>query len=221
MQKNFQLKDFIAIGLSCVALSLSAGTAYFSIVRVEENISVIANKEPFAIISDDNLYIAPDKSGEIILINSGNRAAVISRVNFSYSQPSSSTQNPDCGVDAGTNFETDFDPTVLKPNDVVVSKLKITKSFSYTTDGVSGTAVDGGGFVFPLSDQNRGKSDVLVDICLDIWLASPSSNREYSAFPVFRYHAQHGGWAYDPVKEGSYSDVPRVVLSKKRTIFNE
>jgi hypothetical protein len=76
-------------------------------------------------------------------------------------------------------------------------------------------------FTIPLAERNKGAKDVLVDVCVEVRLSTPSINYHVARFPEFRYHAKGDGIGYDPDTEGTLVDYPVVLLKKTGTIFSQ
>jgi hypothetical protein len=118
-------KDYLTITLSVLAFVVSAGSAYFNILRTEEAVSVIVTKQVLAKrASDEVLYISPREEGELVFINSGNRSIAIYSVNLLYVQPED-RHEPKCPA-SGVEFRTDVEVTIVKPNEIIAKKIKIT-----------------------------------------------------------------------------------------------
>jgi hypothetical protein len=207
------IKGSVAVILSVLALFVSAVTAYFNIFRTEENVSAIPVKVPFAQLeSDDTLYIRPTDEAVVIFINSGNRPAVIRWVHLFYGQPATKTEF-EC---AGAHFATNLEPTVVKPNDVIVSKMRITEPLLWF-GGTESTRRADGALSFPISHDNLSKADVVIDICLRVTLATPSTISHDAVFPLIRYHAVPTGLRLPP--HLAFGEQPVVLIRKMGTIF--
>jgi hypothetical protein len=102
---------------------------------------------------DSNLYIHPSTEGELIFVNSGNRPVVISSADLSYAQPKGNDE-PDCSAVTSydsARFRTDLSPTVIKPNDVLISKFKIARPLQSNDFTTKATQRKDGTFLFPVS----------------------------------------------------------------------
>ena len=214
------IKDVLTVTLSILAFILSVGTVYFNILRTEESVSVIGSKEPIARLSSgDFSYIPPGEEGELIFINSGNRFVVIRSIVLSYTQPKATTK-PSCPILSSVHFETDFAPTVLKPNDVIVSKVRITRSTRLETRNISATRRTDGALSFPLSSDNLSKAEVLIDICLSVYLSTPTTALQIARVPVHRYHSSLNAFSYDPKDRRELFGEPVALVRKTGTIFS-
>jgi|SRR5579862_2804659 len=212
-------KDYVTVTLSSLAIIVSVLTAYFNILRTAESVSLISDNEQLAMILDENTLVIPsDIDGQIALINSGTRAVVISSVVVFYLQPVKMTA-PECLIN-GVNIRTDFESTVLKPNDVLVKKMKLEKAAVFVQGDVEAKRNADGNFTFPIADHNKGKKDIIMDVCLEIAMSTPSTVFHVARVPVFRFHAQPNGWMYDPYSEGPIQQSPPVLISRTGTIFS-
>jgi hypothetical protein len=211
-------KDYLTITLSLLALLISSGGAYFTILRTDESIILISDREPWVNIADDEmLEVPPETEGEVIFVNSGNRAGVISSIAVSYIQPMDNIGSQ-CSSDSGVRIRTDFDSAVIKPNEVLVKKFKLARAAPYSFTDVRATSATGGAFLFPIAAHNKGKKEIMVDVCLDIALSTPSTIYHHVEFPVFRYTALRDGWSYDP-ESGPLRTFPTLLISRRGTIF--
>jgi hypothetical protein len=217
-KQGLELKDYLTIAVSLLAFLVSAGSAYFSIVRTEEAVSLISDKEPFAIIADEQtLVITPNRDGEVAFVNSGNRSAIISSIVVFYIQPQG-TDERKCPDDTGINILTDFEPTVLKPGEIIVKKFKLTKAWPYYSGSITATRTDSGDFLLPIADHNKGKKDITVDVCLNIQLSTPSMIYHSVIIPVFQFHALEDGVNYYPQSD-LIRKMPTLLVSRTGSIF--
>jgi hypothetical protein len=215
------IKDVVTVTLSILAFILSLGTVYFNILRTEENVSVIGSAWPFAKLTNANsLYIQPNEEGELTFINSGNRAVVIRSVVLSYIQPKAATA-PGCSTLSGVHFSTDFAPTILRPNDLIVSKVRIARPTRLEKRNTLATRKGDGDFFFPLSSENLSNSEVSIDICLIVDLITPTSTSLGKSVPLHRYYSSlNTPVSYDPKVRAEFFGAPAVLVRKTGTIFS-
>jgi hypothetical protein len=235
-------KDYVTLTLSILAFIVSAGTAYFNILRVEENVSVAVDFRVFALIrpggadfpSDQhNLSVSSVEETPIVFVNSGNKSVAVLSASFIYIQtkegdPRKCRLERGPGIDAQTLFKTDLDPLVLGPNDVIVKHVKITAAPGYQSDNIR--RIGEHGFVFPVSDENRTKSKFQMQVCLGVELTTPSVSNHYSEVPIFEYLVNGDGtWSFRLADWGSTMRTvapwrrvgaePKVLIKKVGTIF--
>lgn len=167
----FTPKDWFAVGFSALALLISMVTAYYSVVRRDDNLSVVIGSAPFVRQVDaDNIEITDDET-TLVFINSGTRSAAITGVSIFFMQhegPSRCAQTSS-GND-GAWFETGFEPIAVKANEVMTQRAKIRRPYPST----SFTQNDRGWYRFRLSDENKLKEVANIEVCYAIYLATPS-----------------------------------------------
>jgi len=214
-------KDYLTITLSSLAFIVSAVSAYFNILRTKEAVILVSSVEPSAIIGQDGLlHISSEDQGELVLANSGNRAVVISSVTLAYLQPSKKAK-PECN-DREINIKADLTNAVLKPNDLTVSRIKPVMPEDYYGNGVVAKPDGNGGFSFSPTEANKGKTDILIDICLTFVIATPSESLHVATMPVYRYHAQVNSWNWEmDGSEGPLQMDPIFLLKRTSTILSE
>lgn len=220
-KNKFEKKDFIALAFSGLALFVSVASAYFNIFRVEEKVSLIVQREPLArkVADVDSLYIPQDEEGEVILINPGNRPVAILSIELLYAQPESPESQPDCSIGGIARFRTTFAAIVVKPGDVVVRAIKISKPYTFIPSDILAKQKLNV-FFFPAANKNKGKDDILIDACLDVSVATPTTSLDASTFPISRYHAIKDGWYWNfEGNEGPLLTKPKILLDKTYTIF--
>jgi hypothetical protein len=217
---NFEVKDFISLAFSAIALVVSFGTAYFSVLRVEEHVSVIIKKEPVAYKSADgnSLYVKKSEEGQFLFVNSGNRPAVVLWMEIIFGQPTAPKAKPNCFAAGVARFRPDFSPIVIKPNDVAVAAIRIGVPHKFLTTDL---APKESGETFVFTETGGTADDVLVDECLEVAIAAPSTSMSVSTFPIMRYHVAKGHWYWrSGGDEGPLVHEPKMLVSKTYTIFN-
>jgi hypothetical protein len=219
--RSLPIKDIATITLSLLAFIISSCTAYLSIFRTEENASVIMNKHLIAIQkNNDTLYIPSDAEGELTFINSGNRAIAITRVTLSYTQSTKGIA-PECSEESSAHFYTDFQPTVLKPNDIIVSKFRISKPIKFYDENIEAKRDISNAFSFSVHPNNSLADGNIVDICLTVSLATPSESKHTTTLPIYRYQPTTSVAVIDPREIGRYFSKPAVLIRNVGTIFGK
>jgi hypothetical protein len=214
---RMRIKDWITLTLSILAFLVSAGTAYFNLVRREDNVSVVASSEPFAVRMDkERLVVKSHGQTRISFINSGTRPAVILQVMLLYTQRRL-TGRDECEFDQSIWLMTDLEPVVVKQNEVVTRIVNLTNGPWYENQKIK--REDDGQFSFPIDEQHK-ESDVFpMEICLQAHLVTPSTV-VYRNKSTFRYSVQGLGrwfWSFDG--EGPTSQKPHLLLQESGTIF--
>jgi len=120
---GLRLKDWITLFLSTVAFFIAAGTAYFNIIRQQDNLSLVLRGGPLpARIDNDNLAFSTETSFQLIFFNVGTRAAIITSVNIFFVQErANKPQTCDGTYEYVMNppgpfefLETDLEPMVIR-----------------------------------------------------------------------------------------------------------
>jgi hypothetical protein len=128
-------KDYATIILSSLAFIVSAISAYFNVIRIEDNISLAVQFRAFATREDqENFSISSTQETPVVFINSGNRPVAILSLDFVYIQIEDRTKTfAECTGKYTNVLHTDFDTLVVKPNDFAVKRVKITDAIWYQT----------------------------------------------------------------------------------------
>jgi hypothetical protein len=220
--KALTLKDWLALFVSLIALTISGIGAYFTILRVQDNVSVIFAGAPIAYWNEqDELSVFPDKENvNAIFINSGNRPAVIIWINLFFIQHAT-TKSDNCAKHPYGNeatFQTDFEPLVVKEREVLTKKLKTSIS--------SDTNIkkkDDGNFAFPLMSELRDQSYINVTVCAAIRIATPSVATHDASVFVFKYTAERGKGVFVGDTLGTDPDwgYPQLLIKETSTIFGQ
>lgn len=167
----FTPKDWFTAGFSALALLISVITAYYSVVRRDDNLSVVMGDVPrIHQVDADNIEITDDET-TFVFINSGARSAAITGVSIFFMQHEGQSRcaQTSSGNDAAW-FETGFEPIAVKANEVMTQTVKIRRPYPST----SFTLNDRGWYRFRLSDENKLKKVANIEVCYAIYLATPS-----------------------------------------------
>ncbi len=169
-----RLKDWVALGISFLALAISGGNAYFSTLRLEDHLSVIFANAPLAYWDDGSNLVVPLDSSEAtaIFINSGSRGAVVISLDLFFAQYSPARPdycaNHVYGNDA--TFSTDFSPLVVREQEVVSKKVKIIGF----RGGENVKRSKDNAYYFPIDTKQIDNNQVEVSVCAAIRVATPS-----------------------------------------------
>jgi hypothetical protein len=216
---GLRLKDWISLGLSALAFTLSAATAYYNIWRQEDDISVVAQLGAFAVrTSKEKLSIELDPATEVAFLNSGNRAAAVMNVTLSFFQ-SRLQGTSDCPVLESTSLNTDFKPLVVKPNDVATASIRVMDGQWYGNQGIKKD--DLGRYSFPVRSDNLELARFPVDVCIDIRLSTPSHGSHFRSVSIYKYwvEGEKGGWSWSFDGEGPPLDRPIVLLKERSGLY--
>src|ERR1043165_5301263 len=121
-------RDWLAIGISLCAISLTALNNYFTVLRKVDYVTIKfdGSFRPLNLNRGDLLELDLRlDSASIVLTKTGNRAVAITSLYLTYNQKRKMPENADSftcstiGMVGTEVFETDFEPVVVKDNDVV------------------------------------------------------------------------------------------------------
>ncbi len=174
-----ELKDWLTVTLSLLALLISLTTAYFNIILTKDDIRVIAS-EPILIV-DGKGVPAVLGTQQITFFNLGNRSAVVRLVSFIFKKPSE--QPSEDRAISQCNEETqqselgyDFEPFVIEPGKVVIRQFKPEDVHPgyWQTDKIKNAIILNTG-----GDSYFGKGDI-VFTCLKVTVTTPHE----SIYPI-------------------------------------
>jgi hypothetical protein len=185
----FAVKDWIATAIALLALSVSATTAYFNVIRTTDDLSVVATNVPELEVLPTNVILLRPLEVTVVLINSGNRRAAISTflVSFSQLRPDTRHIGSEC-LDESTQqdrtsiYKTGVDGLVVSDKEVRTQHFKL--------DGPR---------VISIAPFNRGRKTFSVVMCFVIDMVTPS-DADISNYQIVREWQvtkdDSGGW-YD------------------------
>src|ERR1700730_6611317 len=105
---GWTIKDYVTLTLSILAFVVSGGSAYFNILRVEENVSVAVDFRVFAVRDQENLSVSSTQETPIVFVNSGNKPVAVMSASFVYFQTKGGGST-ECSWEDGTRLKTDLD----------------------------------------------------------------------------------------------------------------
>jgi hypothetical protein len=116
-------KDLVSITLSLLAFIISAGSAYFNIVRQIDDVRVTVGDGPYLFL-DDRGRTALFGDQQITVINSGNRSAAITDVTLVVSKGSEKLESvSECTKPETISMYYATDGFVIKPGEITVQKF--------------------------------------------------------------------------------------------------
>lgn len=114
------LKDFGGLIVSCIALVISATTAYFTFWRRKESLGIVVNRMPLIMPSDSDWII--EGECEITFVNDGNRPVCLLSVVMLFEQTSVANQT---SIDKGGTYPFITSPFVVERGQIVTQKFKL------------------------------------------------------------------------------------------------
>lgn len=124
------IKDWAGPAIAFLALGVSGTTAYFNIIRQNDDLRLVVNDGPYLIMKGKTgeLTFYPDY--KLTFVNSGTRGVAIANVRMEVRQPGPGIEEPtqcDGASEFDHTFEYDLAPFVVKPSEVLavpVTKIK-------------------------------------------------------------------------------------------------
>jgi hypothetical protein len=174
------VKDWVGIAISCVALTVSAGSAYFNVLLQRDDIRVVVGRSPFVEVGNEGqLTLAGDQ--DLTFINSGNRQAAITNFGvFSFFVKDQASDDASCfrPLQFPLVLPYEVKPLVLKPGEVMLFKAELKNPgnpWKKAKDG--GLTIDKKGLL---------KSGEIYVVCLGLTLITPDNYTEQWRRPVFK-----------------------------------
>ncbi|MGX1163747.1 hypothetical protein AB7M16_000013 [Bradyrhizobium sp. USDA 372] len=191
-KKKWPWKESISSTLSVIAF-ISSGVAFYkSSVRQVDDLRVVAAQPPeLRYLDDEQAFLIDTAEVPLLFLNSGNRPAAVESVELFALQPEKPElpdnwlsmpaidefeyfhcYEPDYvnGESRKEPIETRFDPVVIKPNDVVVAKLKIAATEARKIPVVDSHQTNGRSY-----KEFAGNYPLLL--CLEFRMTTPSGSR--------------------------------------------
>jgi hypothetical protein len=216
------LKDLVTLTLAFLAFAVSAGTAYFNIVRKSVDVRVVTNSSPVVVL-DDKGHLGVWGEPQIQFINSGNRdIAVTSVVAVFFKSSTAPTSSSDCISVANAspvsfllNYE--FKPFVVTPGDIVI---KTFDSVSFA-DLWKSDSTDSHLIKYSLPSTYFSKDDFVFS-CLRLSITTPDMVTENIYVP--KHYVQIQGFPHTAFSSLNYlsdSNKPHSVLTMHGLSFGD
>jgi hypothetical protein len=200
---------------SWLALFLSAVTAYFTLIRQSDDIRVAIAEWP-------ELYVEVVKEiphlgiyrpqQHLTLINSGNRAAMITRIDLVVGRPQvGELQCPR----KSTRLEYVFNGLAIKPGEIVpISLERLKRDYRFVQLNNQGDTT----VIF----DNPPSLDMYVVACLSFLVITPDNVSQDVTIPIYATTLRYLGETMLMPKPALFKrDTPTILISRRRTIFWE
>jgi hypothetical protein len=212
-------KDWITLTLSILAFGISAGSAYYNIVRQSDHVRILIHTTPFITLDQDRTRFAAEPNETVLFINSGNRTAAITAVDLRVDQDRAKPE--ECGATAGIQLEYDIEPLVLKPGEIVAKTMKLKGKRPPEYIGVDPLAVNANGFVtFPVSNENMARDTLWIRVCMEIWVVTPDEYRSFTQIELYRSEIDiNGQYILPTFKSSGWINEPRSLVQRSGSIF--
>jgi hypothetical protein len=163
------MKDWISPILSCLALIVSAITAYFSILQQTDDVRIVTSSQPI-VVFDDKGTLGLAGRRQITFINSGNRDAAVTDITLAImrlrTSPVANSQCSELRNFQVANLVYDFEPFVVTPGEITIKTFDQTSFPQWKTDKVDSSRK------FLSGPSNVAKGDAVVT-CLRISMTTP------------------------------------------------
>jgi hypothetical protein len=215
---GLKLQDWITLSVSVLAFIISVGTTYFTFLRQEDDVSVVFGTFPLVYMADkDHLRLEKSKT-DFVFINSGTRTAAIIDVHLFFLQHRGAPKCAEVPFGSGTIFETNFEPVVIKKEEIVVRSVLATEPKSSSDIARSGS----GAYLFPVAEEGRETDSVNVESCAQIFLSTPSGAQYAVQVTVSKYKALANDFVYRPYEVGAFDwTKPQVLVKHSGNIFEK
>jgi hypothetical protein len=208
-------KDWVAILVSIAALVISAGTAYFSLVRQSEQLRVfVGDAIPFLTRTDDG-RLQLEGNLDIAFMNTGTRPIIVLSVDLVIDDIPEGKDGGRKSCDrifGGLPF--DVDSFVVKEKESVAKLLKL--RFDPRRPIGNAKSTEDGRIVVPAPKNSRGEPSRFVGTCLRIGGATPSRQPLVADIPIGDFEWPTQG----PAVASRYWPTPTVIWTKLGTIFS-
>ena len=206
---GFAPKDWITSVLSVLAICISLITAYFSLLRVNDDVRMVVSRFPQLNIETDKL-LTLEKEFTLAFINAGNRPAVVVSVALLVEQANTDKQ---CSGDA-TYFDTKIEPLVIKASEIQTLKVGIER----VQENKQKITLSQGKWIIPMSPSNLKSEFVEVQTCVVIELSTPSESFERVMVKINQQSGRRS--AGMPFIDGERTGQPFAIVKKASTIFS-
>jgi len=206
--RRWSAKDWVAIGISLLALVVSAATGYLANLRQVDDIRVIASIPPEFYLRGENTLVSNGRQS-LTFINAGTRNAVITDIFLQITNlgGENEVKKDECSEKGRLiDFEAfDFEGLVLKPGDISTIQLQ-------TANRKWVKAADE--FIEDLGPNPIFKRGDTISTCLKIALTTPDAYIPEITIPKYRETLVESSDWYEEPKELSPKNKPVEVYSK-------
>jgi hypothetical protein len=202
-------KDALTLLISAAALLLSAGTAYFTLIRQTEKLALVVQSLPLRRTFTEQSVDLTTGDGTLVFTNLGTRPITVVSAEMFF-EPAN-----DCRGWESWNFDVTFRPLIVKPAESLTRTIRPTRSRGSASELTEGAKI----FELPfnLAEQK------FYNACLRLEMTTPSRARilqivtlvELSVGPGNR--VSWGGGQSKGAKDDNYP--PHILIDKTTTIF--
>jgi hypothetical protein len=172
-RRKTALKELVSVGIAMLALVISAVTAYFNIVRRSDEVSIVIPTFPGHWIEGKNLILS---EFTIVLINTGDRDAVLDLIWLTVDQTTPGHDATDCKK--GESVGVDGEPVVIK------AKSAISKRFNPIA--LSDEKGEKSTIEVKLSEENIRNESFPLEVCIDLQISTPAEALTWKTISISR-----------------------------------
>jgi len=125
------VKDIVGFTISLAAFGISLYSLYATTRKVDELGVIVASDVPLIDVHKEGEFTLVHPSSTATFVNSGTRYAAVVGARFVVEQPEYLDWRP-CVHSASASFDFDFEPFVIKPNEIVAKNLHLAVKASTT-----------------------------------------------------------------------------------------
>jgi hypothetical protein len=163
-----------------VGLVISGGTAFLTIVRQVDDVRVLIGDPPVVYISNSGKTLESNGEQELTFMNAGNRNAAISNIKgLVIPLDNSEGELPKCKKEEALPISFKPDSFVIKPGEVIVSKVVLQEGFWKKKKTGDEYVADNTFFNF--------KRGAVFMACLSVSVATPDAFYRDKLIPAFKY----------------------------------
>jgi hypothetical protein len=203
-------KDWGTLAISTLALMVAALTAYFTIVKQQDDLNAIVDGTLNLRANDDvpgKPKIEAWSNQKITITNSGNRTASIREISL---RIASSPQDGDCFF-GSTALPFDMHPTLLKPGDIWTNDLLFYKNTAFPA-GYNGAFFDLTG--------THNENPIRVSACLVFNIVTPGDSPREFVQALFVGQLPRRSPTFFLADKTLYrAGTPISILSRNRLVF--
>ena len=198
-KSGFSAKDWAALSLSLLAFIVSAGSTYFSIIRIVDDVRVSIEGAAFMHIDNDTGGIIVRLQEEVLAFsNLGNRPAAILSVALSLYQPDQE-HTATCDGISSYSVRLNIQPFVVKPGDIILQQTKLDDT------------------ILLKSEKNARAQEFVVEACLTFNIVTPDNESGSVTRLLYSETVMAGG---NMTIYHTKSPHPEILLKSWGTVFD-
>jgi hypothetical protein len=215
------LKDWITLPFSILALLISGLAFYFNVVRQFDDVRILIATAPYIKFDeDDRTRFAIEPEETVLFINSGNRSAAITFVKLYVSQDRG--LQTECQDPKALMLEYDTEPFSLKPGEIISKTMRLKGKMPPEHLGDDPLKVAANGFVtFPVAGDVQKDNKYWIQVCMSVPVLTPDSYTSIEAIELYQSEInQEGAYVGGAPQYGNLINTPVPLVRNLSTIFS-